>query len=135
MRALRASAWAGRASLVLLLVRQAPSSVGATVARVDRAGEALERLAAASAPVAVVVIGSRPYGPAELVEAIGGELFGVLPEDPIGAGLASGAWTLGRGASRSALARAARSLGTRLADLAVAGPSVVPLESRSGAVG
>jgi Mrp family chromosome partitioning ATPase len=128
-------AWVAPASLVLLLVRQAPSSVGATVARVDRAGEALERLAAGSAPVGVVVVGSRPYDPAELVAAIGGELFGVLPEDPIGAGLASGAWTVGRGASRSALARAARPLGARLAELLAAGASVVRLEPRSGAAG
>jgi len=128
-------AWLVPASLVVLLVRQAPSSAPATLARVDRAGEALQRLAAATAPVGVVVVGARPYDPPELVAAIGGELFGVLPEDPIGAGLASGAWTVGRGASRSALARAARPLGARLAELVAAGPSVVRLEPRSGAAG
>ena len=91
-------AWLAPASLVLLLVRQAPTSAGATVARVDRAAEVMDKLAASSERrVGLVVVGSRPYDPQQLVDAIGGELFGVLPEDPIGAGLAAGAWTVGRG--------------------------------------
>jgi hypothetical protein len=127
--------WAMSASLVLLTVRQAATSAGATAARVDRAGEALAVLRSASAPVGVVVIGARPYDPGELVEVIGGDLSGVLPEDPIGAGLAAGAWTVGRGASRSALARAARPVSAHLVDAVAGVGSVVPLDERTGAVG
>ena len=57
-------AWLAPASLVLLLVRQAPSSAGATVARVDRAAEVMDRLPAArSAASAWWWSGSRPYDP------------------------------------------------------------------------
>jgi hypothetical protein len=127
--------WAMSSSLVLLTVRQAATSAGATAARVDRAGEALAVLRSASVAVGVVVIGARPYDPGELVEVIGGDLYGVLPEDPIGAGLAAGAWTVGRGASRSALARAGRPVAAHLVDAVAGVGSVVPLDQRTGAVG
>jgi hypothetical protein len=108
--------WIGRARLVVLLVRQAATSTGATVARVDRAGDALERLRGLDADVGVVVIGARPYPPDHVADAVHAELLGVLPEDPVGAGLVAGAWTLGRGAARSALARAARPVSARLVE-------------------
>ena len=130
-------AWLGPASLVLLLVRQASTSAGATVARVDRAAEVMERLGTSSERrVGLVIVGARPYDPQQLVDAIGGELFGVLPEDPIGAGLASGAWTVGRGASKSPLARAARTLAATVVETLTVSGSVVPFGgSRSESAG
>jgi hypothetical protein len=125
-------AWLAPASLVLLLVRQAPTSTGATVARVDRAAEVTDRLGSSEQRVGLVVVGSRPYDPQQLVDAIGGELFGVLPEDPFGAGLAAGAWTVGRGASRSPLARAARELAATVVETLTVTETVVPFSgSRS----
>jgi hypothetical protein len=111
-------AWARYASLVVLVVRQAASSsVGATAARVDRAAETLQRLhTAGDVRVGLVVAGDRPYDAAEVADSVGGELLGVLPEDPIGAGLVAGAWTIGRGAARSALAKAARPLAEAVLD-------------------
>ncbi len=96
-----APAWVGVAQLSLLLVRQAPTA-GATVARVDRAIEVLEVLSAACPRVGVVLIGRAPYPPAEVEAALGMALFATLPEDPAGAALAGGGWTIGRGAGRSA---------------------------------
>jgi hypothetical protein len=119
--------WVGGAQLVVLLVRQAATSTGATVARVDRAGEALALVRGVDADVGVVVVGARPYSPDQVAEVVGAELLGVLPEDPVGAGLAAGAWTLGRGAARSALARATRLVSARLVER-VAGADRVDVE-------
>ena len=107
-----APAWVGVAQLSLLLVRQAPTA-GATVARVDRAIEVLDLLSAACPRVGVVLIGRSPYPPAEVEAALGMALFATLPEDPVGAALAGGAWTIGRGAGRSALAKSAAVLARR----------------------
>ena len=98
---------------MVLLVRQAPASAAATVARVDRAGEAMDRLSRLNARVGVVVVVGRPYDPGEVATTIGGELFGVLAEDPIGAesgrrGLDGRPWS-----GRSALLRSARRLPRR----------------------
>lgn len=96
----------------------------------------MDRLAgSADRRVGLVVVGSRPYDPRQLVDAIGGELFGVLPEDPIGAGLAAGAWTVGRGASRSPLARAARVLATTLVETLGVSGSVVAFGRRAESAG
>lgn len=111
------SPWLRSAQLVLLVVRQSSASTGATVARVDRAIEAAEVLATVEGRLAVVVIGARPYGVEQLVEVLDCDVFGALPEDQVGAGLASGAWTIGRGASRSPLARAGRPLAARVSEL------------------
>jgi hypothetical protein len=127
--------WAGVASLVLLVVRQSPASPGATVARIDRAAETIGRLSSVAARVGVVVVGTRPYDPEELIDAVGGELFGVLAEDPIGAGLAAGAWTVGKGAARSALVRSARPIAAAITETLAAPADVVAVESRIGAAG
>lgn len=126
--------WLSAASIVLLLVRQAATSAGATVARVDRSTASLELLGGRHARVGVLVVGSRPYDPVELAGAMGGELFGVLPEDPIGAGLAAGAWTVGRGAARSALVRAARPVAVTVVEALSTSADVVPF-GRSESVG
>lgn len=119
------SSWTTSASLTLLLVRQAPTSAPATVARVDRAGEAMERLARTSLPVGVVVVGDGPYDAAEIASHVGGELFGVLAEDPTGANQIAGAWTLGKGAGRSPLLRSARPVAQAVTDVLVSPASAV----------
>ena len=127
-------AWAAQASMVVLLVRQAPATAPATVARVDRAGEAMERLARLDTRVGVVVVGSRPYDPAEVAATVGGELLGVLAEDPIGAGQVGGAWTVGRGAGRSPLLRSARSVAQAITDL-LSAPQLTAVPTPSEAAG
>lgn len=111
---LDAPIWARSAQLTLLLMRQATVSAQATVARVDRTIEALEVLRNACRQVGVVLIGGSPYRASEVSSALGVELFGVLPEDSVGAGLVCGGWTFTRRASRSPLARAAGPLGERV---------------------
>jgi hypothetical protein len=111
---LDAPIWARSAQLTLLLMRQATVSAQATVARVDRTIEALEVLRNACHQVGVVLIGGSPYRAPEVASALGMELFGVLPEDSVGAGLVCGGWTVARRASRSPLARAAGPLGQRV---------------------
>jgi len=125
--------WALVADFVLLVVRQASSSEGATVARVDRAGECLDALRAARLTVGVVVIGARPYSPVELAAAVHADVFAVLPEDAAGAALAAGAWTIGRGAARSPLARAARPVSERLVAVLSGIGSGVPVSRDAGA--
>lgn len=100
------SGWVDAADLVIVLVRQA-ASAGASVTRIDRAVE-LARSLPRSARVGLVVIGERPYAPSDISATIDLPLLGVLPDDGPGASLAAGAWTIGKGANRTPLARAAR---------------------------
>ncbi len=113
---LDAPIWARGSQLTLLLMRQATVSAQATVARVDRTIEALEVLRGSCRQVGVVLIGGSPYPASEVSKALGVELFGVLPEDAVGAGLVCGAWTVGRRAARSPLAKAAVPLGERVVE-------------------
>ena len=113
---LDAPMWARAAQLTLLLLRQATVSAQATVARVDRTIEALEVLRSSCRQVGVVLIGGSPYPAAEVSAVLGVELFGVLPEDAVGAGLVCGAWTVGKRAARSPLAKAAAPLGARVVE-------------------
>lgn len=115
-RTTESNGWLRSADLVVVVVRQS-ASVGATVARVDRTAEIFASLETSRS--GLVVIGERPYPPADIAEAVGCELFGILPDDPTGAALASGAWTVGRGAMRTALARSAATLSADLIDRAV----------------
>jgi hypothetical protein len=64
----------------------------------------------------VVLVGGAPYRAAEIATALGVEPFGVLPEDAAGAAHVAGAWTVGRRAARSPLARAATALGERVVE-------------------
>lgn len=127
--------WTVGAQRVVLLVRQSSASPGATLARVDRAGEALEMLRAADAPVSVVVIGARPYSANEVALALDWPVWATLPEDPAGAALAAGAWTIGKGASRSPLARAARPIAARVVDELAGLASLTPLDRDVEAAG
>jgi hypothetical protein len=119
-----APAWTRSAAFVLLLVRQAGTSAAATVARVDRAVEVAGLLHQTAGRVGLVVVGGRPYQPGEIAEMVDCDLLGVLPEDPAGAGLVAGAWTVGRGPSRSPLARAARPIAARIVESLAAGSPV-----------
>lgn len=110
-RATESNGWLRSADLVVVLIRQS-ASVGATVARVDRTTEIVDSLDRSRS--GLVVVGDRPYPPADIAAAVGCELFGVLA----GAALASGAWTVGRGAMRTALARSAMTLSADLIDRA-----------------
>lgn len=111
---LDAPVWARAAQLTLLLLRQATVSAQATVARVDRTIEALEVLRTSCRQVGVVLIGGSPYPASEVSTVLGVELFGVLPEDAVGAGLVCGGWTVGKRAARSPLAKAAAPLGAQV---------------------
>jgi hypothetical protein len=113
---LDAPSWARAAHLTLLLLRQNTASAQATVARVDRTIEALEVLRSSCRQVGVVLIGGSPYPAGEVATVLGVELFGVLPEDAVGAGLVCGGWTVGKRASRSPLAKAAAGLGSRVVE-------------------
>ena len=113
---LDAPIWARNAQLTLLLVRQATASPQSTVPRIDRAIEALEVLRPRCPQLGVVLIGGSPYRAADVSGVLGVELFGVLPEDAVGAGLVCGGWTLGRRAARSPLATSAEVLGTRVVE-------------------
>jgi hypothetical protein len=106
--------WARAAQLTLLILRQATVSAQSTVARVDRTIEALEVLRSSCRQVGVVLIGGSPYPASEVSTVLGVELFGVLPEDAVGAGLVCGGWTVGKRAARSPLAKAAATLGAHV---------------------
>ena len=113
---LDAPVWARAAQLTLLLLRQATVSAPATVARVDRTIEALEVLRGSCRQVGLVLIGGSPYPASEVSTVLGLELFGVLPEDAVGAGLVCGGWTVGKRAARSPLAKAATILGGQVVE-------------------
>ena len=106
------SAWAVKARLTLLLLRQGTAQ--ATVARVDRTREAVESLRPYCRQIGVVLIGASPYPVRAVEQALGLPVFGLLPEDRVGAELVAGAWTVGKRASRSPLARAAGPLMARV---------------------
>jgi len=109
------SGWVDAADLVVVLVRQA-ASAGATVTRIDRSVE-LARSLQRSRRAGVVVIGERPYAPSDIAVTIGLPLLGVLPDDGPGAALAAGAWTIGKGADRTPLARAASKVSASIHEL------------------
>jgi MinD-like ATPase involved in chromosome partitioning or flagellar assembly len=118
--------WIEAADLVVLLVRQA-ASAGATVARIDRSvelGESLQR----RGRVGVVVVGDRPYAADEIAATLGVPLLGVLPNDGPGAALAAGAWTVGKGANRTPLARATRRVSASILEQFDRGPLAVPAD-------
>ena len=126
------SGWIDAADLVVVLVRQA-ASAGATVTRIDRTVE-LARSLSPRNHVGVVVIGERPYAPVDIAATVGLALLGVLPDDGPGAALAAGAWTIGKGANRTPLARSARQLSATIHARLDDGPlaSVAYVESPNG---
>ena len=115
-RCVAPTAWHRRADEVVVVVRQEPASAHATVPRIDRSVELVRRLQAVARQVGVLVIGSRPYDPAEIAETADAPLVGAVPHDPGAAALLSGAWSLGRGAGRSRLVKAFRPVAAELVD-------------------
>lgn len=115
-RAVGRSGWVEASDLVVVLVRQA-ASAGATVTRIDRSVELAQTLLQRSRRAGVVVIGERPYAPSDIAVTVGLRLLGVIPNDAQGAALAAGAWTIGKGANRTPLARAARKVSASIHEL------------------
>lgn len=75
----------------------------------------------------LLVIGDRPYSPAEVVEAIGTvALVGVLPDDPVGARALCGDAKNAKVLARTRLLRAAGEVATRLAPTSGPMPMVPP---------
>jgi len=71
--------------------------------------------------LASLVIGpGEPYGEREIGEALGVPIVGSLPRDPKAAAVLSDGAPAGRLFAQSALLRAARTVATRLVDLAAA---------------
>lgn len=118
------SPWVEHAALTLLVVRQNRVAAAPNVALLDRSLEALDVLGATARKVGVVLVGDRPYPPAEIEQVLGTPLFALLPDDPHGAAIALGGWTLARRAGRTGLARAAATLAARVVDV------VAPANSR-----
>jgi MinD-like ATPase involved in chromosome partitioning or flagellar assembly len=108
--------WHRLADLVVVQVRQEPGSAYATVSRIDRTIELVRRLQQARGRVRLLVVGERPYAPAEIAELADVELLGSVPDDANAAALASGAWTIGKGPGRSRLAKAFGPIAARVVD-------------------
>ena len=104
------------ASVVLVVVRPSPDQLRPVATRVG----ALQR---AGVHVAVCLIGTAPYGLAEVETVLGVEVAGVLAWDPRSADALSGADTPRRGLRHMPLARSAATLAEHLAvRLTAAGP-------------
>ncbi|MGH9069039.1 MAG: hypothetical protein ACRD0J_16365 [Acidimicrobiales bacterium] len=81
-----------------------------SIAEAARVRAALPLLHALNENLGLVVIGRHPYGPEEVSRATGVEVFGVLADDPAGAGLAGGRTGSPRALRRSALVRSVAGL-------------------------
>jgi hypothetical protein len=112
-------------SPALELVRCASRLVVVVRPRVEELQALVQRVAALAqlAPLGLVLVGERPYGPAEVGEHLGVEVLGVVADDPRGAQALEGGASV-RVLRRSPLARSALALAGRL----VPSPQV-PMES------
>jgi hypothetical protein len=79
---------------------------------------ALSRLTAAGAHPALLLVGDRPYPPAEVAHALRVQVLATLPHDPAAADLLSGQQRRGGRLERTALLRAARAVAEQLATTA-----------------
>jgi len=102
------SPWLRAAELVVLVAR--PDAAG-----VAHLAALLEWVAETAARVALVMIGTQPYGPAEVADALGVQVAGVLAFDPKGAAALGSGVLAGYLAERSPLRRSARTLAPVLA--------------------
>jgi hypothetical protein len=96
-----------RADLVVVVLRQAPSSAAATTARIDRTAELVEALTRVVVPHVLVGIGKYPYSWTDIMAQIETDMVGALPEDPLGAAATAGGRVVGR-AGKSLLAAATK---------------------------
>ena len=113
-----------QAALVVVTIRQPLTSPRAAAAHLDRVGELVDALGSRALPTVAVVIGEVPYRAGEIGDFLGGSAGRlpvlVLADDAMGAAAVAGRDRVGRGFSRSHLARTAG---------AVAGELAVRLES------
>lgn len=108
-----------QAALVVVTIRQPSTSPRAAAAHLDRVGELVDALGARALPVVAVVIGEEPYRASEISDFLGGST-GRLPvlviaDDAIGAAAVAGRERVGRGFSRSQLAKTAGAAASELA--------------------
>ena len=109
----------GAAAVSLLVHRQGTQSARAAAVRLERLAEQVAALCASSAPVIVAVVGSRPFGVAEIQRFVA-EAAGVgdrpvriaaLPDDPLTAAVLAGRTGVSaRRLARLPLAKGAREL-------------------------
>jgi hypothetical protein len=108
-----------QAALVVVTIRQPSMSPRAAAAHLDRVGELVDALAARAMPTVAVVVGEEPYRASEIGDFLGGP-SGRLPvlviaDDAMGAAAAAGRERVGRGFSRSHLAKTAAIVASELA--------------------
>jgi hypothetical protein len=95
-----------------------------TLSDVLHTRELVGSLRAAGVRASLVLVGDRPYSPAEVIDTIGhAPLVGVLPDDPVGARALCGDAKSPKVLGRTRLVRAAGDLAARLAPAA---PTAVP---------
>lgn len=95
-----------------------------TLSDVLHTRELVNSLRAAGVRASLVLVGDRPYSPAEVIDTIGpAPLVGVLPDDPVGARALCGDAKSPKVLGRTRLVRAAADLAVRLAPGA---PASVP---------
>jgi hypothetical protein len=123
-----------QAALVVVTIRQPSTSPRAAAAHLDRVGELVDALNARALPVVAVVIGEEPYRATEISDFLGGPAGRVpvlvIADDPVAAAAVAGRERVGRGFTRSRLAKTA---GTAASELAVRLESVGSVDV--GAVG
>lgn len=129
------SPWVAHAALTLLVVRQNRAAAAPNVALLDRALEALDLLGGTARKVGVVLVGDRPYPAGEIEQVLGTPLFAALPEDPHGATIALGGWTLARRAQRTGLGRAGAVLATRVTAVVAPAAGGAPRSAGAAPVG
>lgn len=106
----------GRADVLAVVARPELSQIA-------RLRAARETLVGINPRVVLVLVGERPYRPAEVGAACDIELAGVIAHDPGGAGLAGGEAGSARVLRRSALARSAAALAQALSARSTATPT------------
>ncbi|MGH9089943.1 MAG: MinD/ParA family ATP-binding protein [Acidimicrobiales bacterium] len=110
----------GRAHLAVLVVRPRLADLQALAAWLEAADH--------PSPPGLVLTGPGPYPAGEVAEALGVEVLGEVPWDPVAAGLLATVPVTSRQLSRSPLVRAARSLADEVAR------RVVPASPPTGSV-
>ena len=97
-----------RADLSVVVIRPQLTDLHHAAAR-------LADLRSRSRDLKLLLAGPGPYGADEVADAVGAEVVGALPWDPVGAALLAGAPGSRRGLTRTSLVRAARQLAELLA--------------------
>jgi hypothetical protein len=101
---------AAAADVLLLLTRPGLDAIDAVQMRRDR----LLALPGLAGPLRLVLVGRPPCPPAEIADAVGLAVAGVIPDDPRGAAVLSGRARPARGWTRLETLRAARAIALAL---------------------